>query len=112
VSYTCVFVPPGGILPRKRLAIGSFVVRLPLFCSTIPTMNRTSVVRSFAAFIAGCLLATPAVAFEEMICRDCGRDHWAERAAMAEGHQGGSGRQYAPDRVVDVLHIKIDVTPD
>jgi aminopeptidase N len=31
-------------------------------------------------------------------------------AALAEG--GGTTRQYAPDRKVDILHIDIDVTPD
>jgi aminopeptidase N len=44
-----------------------------------------------------------------MICRYCGRDH-SELAAEAMTH--ASGRKYAPDRVVDVQHIKIDVVPD
>lgn len=45
----------------------------------------------------------------ENICRYCGRDHAAEAAAAARGE---TARKYAPDRVVDVQHIKIDVTPD
>jgi aminopeptidase N len=43
----------------------------------------------------------------ENICRYCGRDHSAAAAAAGE-----STRKYAPDRKVDVQHIKIDVTPD
>lgn len=51
---------------------------------------------------------SPAVELEN-ICRYCGRDHAAEAAAAARGE---TARKYAPDRVVDVKHIKIDVTPD
>lgn len=43
----------------------------------------------------------------EDICRYCGRDHSASAAASGE-----RAAKYAPDRKVDVLHIKIDVTPD
>ena len=32
--------------------------------------------------------------------------------ATAQNAPGGSGRQYAPDRRVDILHIVIEVTPD
>ena len=42
----------------------------------------------------------------EDICRYCGRNHAAAASA------NGIARKYAPDRVVDVLHIMIDVTPD
>ncbi len=43
----------------------------------------------------------------ESICRYCGRDHAAEAADT-----GAASAKYAPDRLVDVAHIKIDVTPD
>ena len=43
----------------------------------------------------------------EDICRYCGRSHFPADVAGT-----GSGRKYAPDRKVDVLHIKIDVRPD
>ena len=45
---------------------------------------------------------------EEMICRYC------QQAAqgMPLGVELDGNHQYAPDRQVDVLHIKLDVTPD
>ena len=42
-----------------------------------------------------------------LICRDGGHVY-----ALAEGDEGGSSRQYAPDRHVDILHLRLDVTPD
>ena len=46
----------------------------------------------------------------ENVCRYCGRTH---RALPMPGDLATTnGRQYAPDRQVDVLHIKLDVTPD
>ncbi len=60
------------------------------------------------ALIVIALTALQAVAIETaQICRFCGRDHAAAAAADAS-----TERKYAPQRVVDVKHIKIDVTPD
>lgn len=62
------------------------------------------------------VLSTSWAAELENICRYCGRDHSAmfKDAAFQNAATGteGNGRQYAPDRLVDVEHIKIDVTPD
>ncbi|MEM9185052.1 MAG: M1 family aminopeptidase [Planctomycetota bacterium] len=54
-----------------------------------------------------------AAAEEVAVCRYCEgahADHW--RAAAAEDADGQTSGKYAPDRLVDVLWIKIDVTPD
>ena len=56
------------------------------------------------------------VAEEEYQCRchgGLGHDHssWAD-AFGAAADDSGNGRRYAPDRAVDMLHIRIDVTPD
>ncbi|QDU58530.1 M1 family metallopeptidase [Aeoliella mucimassa] len=62
-------------------------------------------------FLAACVLVVPALAEEhEHICRYCGQDHSLMFAAATES--GDMGLKYAPDRVVDVKHIKIDVVPD
>ena len=62
-------------------------------------------------FVASLLAISPVVAVEqENICRYCGQDHLQQYAAAVE--QGGEGLKYAPDRVVDVKHIKIDVVPN
>ncbi len=61
------------------------------------------------ALILIALSSLQAVAIETtQICRFCGRDH----AAAAEAADASAERKYAPQRVVDVKHIKIDVTPD
>lgn len=68
--------------------------------------------RSTLAMLALLIFSAPgASAIEEHICRFCGRDHAAEAAAAAAGNTA-SGRKYAPDRLVDVLNIKIDVVPN
>lgn len=46
---------------------------------------------------------------EAGVCRYCGVAH---RAPWEGGSDGPSIRKYAPDRKVDVLNIRIDVTPD
>lgn len=61
-------------------------------------MSRQTVV----GFLLGCLLIAPASRAEH-VCRYC-------QAFAAEAE--ASTPKYAPDRVVDVRHIKIDVTPD
>lgn len=43
------------------------------------------------------------------ICRYCGSQHGS---ALFGIDLKGDGLRYAPDRTVDVLHIKLDVTPD
>ncbi len=50
------------------------------------------------------MLSVVSPGFAEHVCRFC------QAAAAAEGPKHGP--HYAPDRVVDVQHIKIDVTPD
>lgn len=70
-------------------------------------------IRSTIALLAFLLFSAPlALAIDENICRYCGRDHAAEAAAAAAASTDGTGRKYAPDRLVDVLNIKIDVVPD
>jgi aminopeptidase N len=46
------------------------------------------------------------------VCRYCGGVHGASLPPAADNAASRNGRQYAPDRQVDVLHIKLDVTPD
>lgn len=67
-------------------------------------------IRRTISFLAVLLLASHAASAVELenICRYCGRDHAAEAAAAS----GDGTRKYAPDRLVDVQHIKINVTPD
>ena len=53
---------------------------------------------------------------EEYRCRchgglEADHDSWAD-AFGAAIDDSGNGRRYAPDRAVDMLHIRIDVTPD
>ena len=66
---------------------------------------RTAALILAIGFVVG--PATKAVELEN-ICRYCGRDHSAAAAAAS----GSAARKYAPDRLVDVRHLKIDVTPD
>ena len=68
----------------------------------------------FLPFLAGVGIA--AGAEEEILCR-ChgGLGHAAHDDGEPFGSatpDSGNGRRYAPDRSVDVLHIRIDVTPD
>ncbi|TWT29724.1 M1 family aminopeptidase [Blastopirellula retiformator] len=62
---------------------------------------------SFLAFFS---LFSTAVAEEYRVCRYCGESH--DAAGMFGVDLEGDGRRYAPIRHVDVLHIKLDVTPD
>ncbi|MDZ4848310.1 MAG: M1 family metallopeptidase [Pirellulaceae bacterium] len=64
--------------------------------------------RLFYFFVAGFTWWTPVNA-EENICRYCaeGREH-----EWSIGLELDGSNQYAPDRQVDVKHIKLDVTPD
>jgi aminopeptidase N len=71
--------------------------------------------RSIAAPLVALLLSLESVAAaselsESRVCRYCGRTHGA--VPMPGELTTPSGRQYAPDREVDVLHIKLDVTPN
>ncbi|MFO0915618.1 MAG: M1 family aminopeptidase [Pirellulales bacterium] len=59
-----------------------------------------------AAITAAWLLGSQLAGAEE--CQICRRDHSASFGIDLEG----SGLRYAPDRVVDVQHIRLDVTPD
>lgn len=54
------------------------------------------------------LVSLPATFGEEMICRYCQE----ARQGMPLGVELEGKYHYAPDRQVDVLHIKLDVTPD
>jgi aminopeptidase N len=72
----------------------------------------------FTLIAATCaLLRSPEVAAveHEHVCRYCQRVHGESLAASSAyphgAHQPGT-RKYAPERVADVLHIKLDVTPD
>lgn len=54
------------------------------------------------------VFASRASAVEELvICRYCGQNH-----AAISFDPPTPGRKYAPDRQVDILHIKLDVTPN
>lgn len=46
----------------------------------------------------------------ETCCRKCAA--FANQAALGNTLSGGNQRQYAPDRIFDVKHLKIDLTPD
>ncbi len=70
-----------------------------------------------AALVVTLSLSSVAYAIEDLdVCRYCGRVHQLDardfESAEPEGNDAASGRKYAPDRVVDMLHLKIDVTPD
>jgi aminopeptidase N len=62
--------------------------------------------------ILALLFAASASSASELqnVCRYCGRMHHA--APLLGELSTANGRQYAPDRQVDVLHIKLDVTPN
>lgn len=63
----------------------------------------------FSLFL-GVFCSTSASAEEYRVCRFCGDMH--DAAGMFGVDLEGDGRRYAPIRQVDVLHIKLDVTPD
>ena len=72
--------------------------------------------RWFACFWRFCLVllmagqAVGALAVEEFhVCRFCANGACSN---MAAGGDGDAGRKYAPARYVDMLNIKLDVTPD
>ncbi len=69
-----------------------------------------------SALAAAILLFAPPAAFASEfghggnVCRYCGREHGV--LPMPGDVATSNGRQYAPDRQVDVQHIKLDVTPN
>ncbi|MFI4874888.1 MAG: hypothetical protein ACIALR_06105, partial [Blastopirellula sp. JB062] len=66
---------------------------------------------AFACFaMMGCFLSLSVAAEEYRVCRYCGDSHKAQSAFGIDLE--GEGRRYAPIRHVDVLHIKLDVTPN
>src|SRR5690606_12159808 len=95
----------GGLVPAAR--------RVRVFCSRHLTLkshpDMTNLHRAFIlAFLGSFLFINRASAVEELaVCRYCGQNH-----AAISFDPPTPGRKYAPDRQVDVLHIKIDVTPD
>ena len=72
---------------------------------------------SSLALLGICLLAAPARAEEgQRYCRYC-EAHSTEQSVQESGRRAaesddGSSRHYAPHRDADVLHIRIDVTPN
>ncbi len=64
----------------------------------------------FSTFLALALLlpANSSGAESSAICRFCREDHRALGPAVTDK----PGRKYARDRFVDILHLKLDVTPD
>ena len=65
----------------------------------------------FASIAAALIPTWPSVAEEQdFICRYCEQHH--HKLADFGFELEGSGRRYAPDRLVDIIHIKLDVTPD
>jgi len=84
----------------------------------MPLPSRTPRVLPGLLLVAIALVGAPvAAAEEELMCR-ChgllGHRHGAEAddAFTSPTPDSGNGRRYAPDRPVDILHIRIDVTPD
>jgi aminopeptidase N len=78
--------------------------------STLPASRRSlrPLISAIATFAAAALIVVPAPAVEHaQICRYC-----RHLAAVNETATPLAVRRYAPDRQVDVLHIKLDVTPD
>lgn len=76
-------------------------------------MRALTVLWSFRLLFVASLLVAAAEAFarervEECVCRYCA----AYREAAEEGAKAPAVRKYAPDRLVDIQHIKIDVTPN
>ena len=69
---------------------------------------RNTLARLACCLVSGWLLTAAGVAEERAaICRYCEHGSSNATATAANGI-----RHYAPDRLVDVLHIKLDVTPD
>src|SRR5262245_8686228 len=75
--------------------------------------------RVFGAYLLGILLAVgtrSATAVEHAeICRYCrsiAAQSAVAQAAAADDSAGAPRRNYAPDRLVDVRHVKLDVTPN
>ncbi len=66
---------------------------------------------SFRVLLAifGFLFSSPCLRSEEIVCRYCEDRH---SQALPLGIELEGTHQYAPDRQVDVKHIKLDVTPD
>ena len=59
-------------------------------------------------FLTLMLVGLPIIRAEDMICRYCQES----QLGMPLGVELDGKYHYAPDRQVDVLHIKLDVTPD
>lgn len=66
------------------------------------------------ALILPAVVLSPAVSEEAIICRYHDHHHGVQhgRAGLFGLELPGEGRRYAPDRVADILHIRLDVTPD
>jgi len=72
-------------------------------------MTRATIFLSVASTFLS--ISLPATAIEEQhVCRYCAQNH--RRAAFESEDQQGVTRNYAPPRYVDILHLKLDVTPD
>lgn len=64
--------------------------------------------RLFLCALTTVLAGAPAPVFAESEALICSRGH----AHFAEGADSSAYLKYAPDRVIDILHLKLDVTPD
>lgn len=69
------------------------------------------VMKTFLTFLA-LMLFSVHVSAEEVVCRFCARAHGEAGSRLPLGLSLSGRYQYAPVRQVDVLHIKLDVTPD
>ena len=70
----------------------------------MPKLSRVPLI----SFLSVLTLTTGLAAAEELaICRYCGDNH-----AAISFDPPTPGRKYAPDRQVDMLHVKLDVTPN
>lgn len=78
--------------------------------NNMDTLIYSSWVRRLAVTAALLVSIVGSVSAEEIEHLDCGV-HGAAHAA-AEGEKAAPPRRFAPDRLVDVLHLKLDVTPD
>lgn len=65
-----------------------------------------------AGYLHGGLSHSSHVQAEEAMCRYCAESYWQSQGRLPLGLTLSGRYQYAPVRQVDVLHIKLDVTPD
>jgi aminopeptidase N len=74
------------------------------------SLRLAAAILAAALLFVGSLAAANEFGHGGNVCRYCGRVH--QVVPMPGDLATANGRQYAPDREVDILHIKLDVTPN